>query len=195
MRIFWLHTISTVAKSGNRNIATKILGTKPSLIPPIIRRAEKKLGITFFHRIPWVNQTPDRLWNIADDRAAIIIKHIDAILHEMDTIEDMTFIATLKKANEYTRYLVRTGDIERIVVLRGHSLATAARILDVERHKIKRSLAKIDRWLGVKIYANLQRGTEQLKVLTQIGEQLYPYLVKIHSHYQDILELAGKHDG
>ena len=190
MRIFWLHTISTVAKTGNRNIAAKILRTKPSLIPPIIRRAERKLGITFFHRIPWVNQTPDRLWDIADDRAAIIIRHIDAILHEMTMIEEFAFIATLKKPSPYTRSLLRTGDIERVVVLRGNSLTTTARILDVGRNKVRRSVVKIERWLGVKIYADLQRGTERLKVLSQIGEQLYPYLVKIHSHYQDILELC-----
>jgi len=137
-----------------------------------------------------MNRATHRLWEVADDRANTIIKYIDAMLYEMTMMEEITFSKTLKKPDNHTRYLVRTRDIEHVITLNGNSLFMTARILDKTTKQIRRSLRKIERWLGVQIFSDLQTSHEKLKVLTPVGKQLYPYLTKIHSYYQEILELA-----
>lgn len=190
MRIFWLEVVSTIAKTGNRQITAKILNRKPESIQQIIRRTEMQLGITFFHRIPWLNQNRDRLWDIADNRARIIIGHIDAILYDMMMAEETAFIVRRQKPDPHARYLLRTRDIERVLALNGNSIMLTSLILKTGKTPIDKSLKKVEQWLGINLYSDLSSGHEKIKVLTGGGELVFPRLAKIHSYYEEILELT-----
>lgn len=191
MRIFHLQVANTLAKTGNKHITAKILNLPPATAQQLIRRVENQLGVTLFHRTPWTNQTRDRLWNIADDKARTIIKYIDAMLFAMTMAEETAFVASLQKPDAEIRHRLRTEDIGRVVVLNGNSITLTARSLgDIGFNQVADSLAKIEKWLGVQLYSNRQSGRNKLKILTRAGERVFPYLVKIYSYYEDILELV-----
>lgn len=194
MRIFWLQVINTLAKTGNTSVVVKALKIKPSLIQSIIYRTENALGITLFHRLPWLNQGHERLWQVAGEKPRIIIDHIDAMLHDMTMAEEFAFIASRKNPSPDARYLIRTRDIERVLVLNGNRAATAARILECSDRAVLVSSEKVERWLGITLFEDLETGNRKIKVLTQGGEKVLPYLAKIYSHYQEILELIGCED-
>jgi len=191
MRIFHLQVVNTLAKTGNKHITAKMLNLPPTTAQQTIRRAENQLGVTLFHRIPWTNRTPDHLWNIANDKARTIIKYIDAMLFAMTMAEETAFIASLQKPDAEIRHRLRTEDIERVVVLNGNSITLTARSLgDIDFNQVADSLAKIEKWLGIQLYSNRQSGRNKFKILTRAGERVFPYLVKIYSYYEDILELV-----
>ena len=190
MKILWLHILNAVAKTGNRQIAANYLNITPDLVHSTVRRVEKNWELVLFHRAPWTNQTRERLWNVADDRARIIMHHIDAMLREMTLVEETAFIIHRHNPDIKTRYSLRTSDIKKVLTLEGNSISMTAQILNVGRPSIETSLAKAERWLGIRFYCDWRSGNEKLKVLTKDGERLQPYLAKIDSHFEEILELT-----
>lgn len=190
MKISWLQILNAIAKTGNRQITAKYLSVSPALVHSIVRRVEKRWGLVLFHRTPWTNQTRERLWEVADDRARIIMRYIDAILHEMTLAEENAFIVHRHDADKETRWLLRTSDIKKALALEGNSVSMAAKILGISRPSIEISLAKVERWLGIQLYTDWQSGYENLKVLTKDGERVRPNLARIDSYFEEILGLT-----
>lgn len=191
MRISHLQIISVLAKCKDIRVVALMLRLQPASIRRVVSQIEKKWGIRLFDRVPWLNQSHRKSWELCDGTARTIIGYIDEIVASIDSAEGIAMTLGSTQAHQGTRQWLRTGEIERVVLLNGNSISLTARLLNIGRTQISDALVKIEKWLGVEIYSSMPSIGEKYKVPNRAGELILPCLRRIYSSYEDILELVN----